>query len=173
MTTTSAARRLAGLVRGRFRGIRVLRRGASPRIVTAEVVGSAGSTRVTGPTLRARLGAYDSWMRFTTLATSKTKAKSRRPRKPPRPSDPSGGASPGATSARSAALARVMTLTGSVFDAPRRGRVVVQRRLDGRWRWVATVRVDRSGRFAWSTASAGRYRAVYAGLPGPPQTLEP
>jgi stage II sporulation protein D len=173
MTTATAARRLSGLVRGRFRGIRVLRRGASPRIVSAAVVGTGGSTRVTGPTLRARLGAYDSWMRFVTVTSSKTKAKSHRPRRRPSPPDPTGGASPGATSARSAALARLATLTGDVFDAPRSARVTIERRLDRRWRWVASVALDRRGRFAWSTRSAGRYRAVYAGLPSPPQTLEP
>jgi hypothetical protein len=60
-----------------------------------------------------------------------------------------------------------------VFDAHRGARVTIQRRLDERWRWVASVALDRRGHFAWSTRSAGRYRAVYGGLPGPPQTLSP
>jgi stage II sporulation protein D len=174
MTMTTAARRLSGLVRGHFRGIRVLRRGASPRIVSAAVVGSAGSTKVTGPALRARFGAYDSWMRFTSMTSSTTKAKAKRKRpEPASPSDPSGGASPGATSARSAAFARLATLTGNVFAAPRATRVTVQRLVGGQWRRVLTVALSPGGRFAWSTRSPGRYRAVYRGLPGPAQTLEP
>ena len=57
--------RLGGLVRGRFRGITVNRRGRSPRIVRATIRGSRGNTRVTGPTLRFRLGLYDTWAYFS------------------------------------------------------------------------------------------------------------
>ena len=64
-TASQTASRLRGLVRGRFRGIDVIRRGRSPRIVTAMIRGSRGSTRVTGPTLRARLGLYDTWAYFS------------------------------------------------------------------------------------------------------------
>jgi len=45
---------------GSYRGIRVIRRGASPRIIRADVVGSSGTRRLTGPQLRSRLGLYDS-----------------------------------------------------------------------------------------------------------------
>ena len=38
----------AALVKGKFRGIQVVQRGVSPRIVEADVVGTAGRTRVTG-----------------------------------------------------------------------------------------------------------------------------
>jgi stage II sporulation protein D len=51
--------RLGELVRGRFRGVKVLARGASPRIMKARVRGSDGSTRVSGATLQSRLGTYD------------------------------------------------------------------------------------------------------------------
>ncbi|MEX2195888.1 MAG: SpoIID/LytB domain-containing protein [Thermoleophilaceae bacterium] len=57
--------KLRGLVKGRFRRIKVLRRGASPRIITAEIHGSRGRTRVRGTTLRARLGLYDTWASFS------------------------------------------------------------------------------------------------------------
>ena len=56
--------RLSGLFSGRLKKIRVLKRGDSPRIVRAKVVGSRGSSRVTGPTLQARLGTKSTWMRF-------------------------------------------------------------------------------------------------------------
>ena len=60
-----AARRLGGLVRGGFAGIEVLRRGVSPRILRAYVLGSAGATPVTGDELAARLGLYDTWAYFS------------------------------------------------------------------------------------------------------------
>lgn len=49
---------------GRLRGIKVNRRGTSPRIVYATLIGTAGKTRVTGPTLRTALGLRDTWAFF-------------------------------------------------------------------------------------------------------------
>jgi stage II sporulation protein D len=66
MSFATASARLGKLVRGRFRGIEVLRRGFSPRIVAAFVVGSDGRTLVNGPQLAARLGLPDSWAYFST-----------------------------------------------------------------------------------------------------------
>ena len=66
-----AARKLSGLVKGSFRGVKVIRRGASPRVVAADVVGTRGTTRVTGSTLRARFGLYDTWGYYTSIATKK------------------------------------------------------------------------------------------------------
>jgi SpoIID/LytB domain protein len=65
MSFASAAARLSGLVQGSFEGIEVLRRGSSPRIVQAEVLGSKGHTLVDGPELEARLGLYSSWAYFS------------------------------------------------------------------------------------------------------------
>jgi stage II sporulation protein D len=65
MSFASAAVRLSGLVKGSFEGIEVLKRGSSPRIVSAEVLGSKGSTLVSGPALAARLGLYDAWAYFS------------------------------------------------------------------------------------------------------------
>jgi stage II sporulation protein D len=61
----SAAARLHGLVRGSFRGIEVRRRGFSPRILSAYVLGSGGRTAVSGAGLAARLGLYDTWAYFS------------------------------------------------------------------------------------------------------------
>jgi SpoIID/LytB domain protein len=65
MSFSSASARLSGLVKGTFRGIEVLGRGSSPRIVSAEVLGSKGDTPVDGPELEARLGLYSSWAYFS------------------------------------------------------------------------------------------------------------
>ena len=56
--------RLAGLFSGRLRKVKALKRGNSPRIVRARVIGSRGSSNVTGPTLQSRLGLMSTWARF-------------------------------------------------------------------------------------------------------------
>jgi SpoIID/LytB domain protein len=61
----AAASRLGGLVRGSLRGIEVLSRGVSPRIVSAEVLGTRGDVRVSGPELEARLGLQSAWAYFS------------------------------------------------------------------------------------------------------------
>jgi stage II sporulation protein D len=64
LSFATAAARLQGLVKGAFRGVEVLRRGHSPRILTAAILGSAGDTRVGGLELAARLGLRDTWAYF-------------------------------------------------------------------------------------------------------------
>jgi stage II sporulation protein D len=51
--------RLRGLVRGKLRRVRILKKGFSPRIVRARLIGSGGSTRVHGQTLKYRLALPD------------------------------------------------------------------------------------------------------------------
>jgi SpoIID/LytB domain protein len=67
MSFATAASRLRGLVNGSFEGIEVLKRGSSPRIVSAYVLGSRGRTLVSGPELAARLGLHDTWAYFRVL----------------------------------------------------------------------------------------------------------
>ena len=56
--------KLSGLFSGRLKRIKVLKTGRSPRIVRAKVIGSNGSTKVSGDTLRFRLGLRSTWARF-------------------------------------------------------------------------------------------------------------
>ncbi|HET9073141.1 MAG TPA: SpoIID/LytB domain-containing protein [Solirubrobacteraceae bacterium] len=72
LSLATAQRRLAGLFQGSLRGIRVLSRGVSPRIVSAQVVGTRGSSTVSGATLESDLGTYSSWMSFTTVTAHGT-----------------------------------------------------------------------------------------------------
>ncbi len=74
MSFTSASSRLRGLVKGMFTGIEVLKRGVSPRIVSAYVLGSRGRTLVSGPELEARLGLYSTWAYFSVKGTKGTRA---------------------------------------------------------------------------------------------------
>lgn len=74
MSFATAAKRLRGLVKGAFRGIEVLRRGYSPRILSAEVLGSHGGTPVSGIELAARLGLEDTWAYFSARSAHGTVA---------------------------------------------------------------------------------------------------
>ena len=56
--------KLSGLFSGSLRRIDVTKRGRSPRIVSARVVGSSGSSTVSGATLQFRLGTRSTWMHF-------------------------------------------------------------------------------------------------------------
>ncbi|HEV2981738.1 MAG TPA: SpoIID/LytB domain-containing protein [Solirubrobacteraceae bacterium] len=61
----TAAARLGAVVHGSFEGIEVLRRGSSPRIVSAYVLGSGGRTLVSGEGLSWRLGLDSGWAYFS------------------------------------------------------------------------------------------------------------
>jgi stage II sporulation protein D len=63
-TQSEMEAKLGSLVQGSLRSIEVTKRGRSPRIVSARVVGSAGTTEVSGPTLEARLGLRSTWAYF-------------------------------------------------------------------------------------------------------------
>lgn len=57
--------RLGAYVSGRLRGIRVTKRGDSPRIDYAKLIGTGGASTIRGDTLAAALGLYDRWAFFT------------------------------------------------------------------------------------------------------------
>jgi stage II sporulation protein D len=63
-TQSEMEARLGDLVQGSLQAIQVTRRGRSPRIVSAKVVGSGGTTEASGPTLQARLGLRSTWAFF-------------------------------------------------------------------------------------------------------------
>jgi len=56
---------------GTLRRVDVLSRGVSPRVVRARVVGANGSTILTGPQIRARLGLDDTWAYFTRVGSAR------------------------------------------------------------------------------------------------------
>jgi stage II sporulation protein D len=66
----------------------VLRRGFSPRILTAYVLGSRGRTLVHGPELAARLGLSDSWAYFSVRNGQATTPEPDRSGQPPPASPP-------------------------------------------------------------------------------------
>jgi stage II sporulation protein D len=144
LTLTEAGAKLSGLVKGRFRGIQVRKRGSSPRIVAADVVGSAGRTRVDGATLRARLGLLDTWAYFTTIATHRA-----------RPTATVAGPRPRAV------------VAGSVVPARVGAEVQIQVRDGASWETVTSTVVRRGGTYRAAVARSGAYRAVFSGEAGP------
>jgi stage II sporulation protein D len=57
--------RLGSYVRGHLRDVVVTKRGDSPRIDYAKLIGTGGATVIRGDTLAAALGLYDRWAFFT------------------------------------------------------------------------------------------------------------
>ncbi len=56
--------RLGAYLDGRLKKVVVTRRGVSPRILSARLVGTGGTTTVSGSQLEVALGGYDTWMSF-------------------------------------------------------------------------------------------------------------
>jgi stage II sporulation protein D len=151
----TAGRKLRGLVKGRFKGIKVVRRGSSPRIVEADVIGSRGTTRVSGATLRARFGLFDTWAFFTSIKT--------RPAPPPvQPDQETGGTIPVV-----ARVPAIGALAGYVLPARDGSRLRVQRRTGGRWVTVEEAATGRGGRYLVAVPKSGLYRVLYRGDAGP------
>jgi SpoIID/LytB domain protein len=121
LSFATAAAKLRGLVRGSFKGIEVLQRGYSPRIVKAYVLGSAGRTLVSGGELASRLGLYSTWAYFSTREGQRTAPEPDRSgyspsaAAPPDAASQGGGASP--TSSAEAAGAGA----SAAGSAPRAG----------------------------------------------------
>jgi stage II sporulation protein D len=181
---SNAQAKLKGLVRGSFRGITVLERGASPRIVRAEVNGTGGVTQVTGPQLRQRFGLFDTWATFTYISANSKMKSSDDDDAPAAGSTPTpattgvpantvnGGATDGAgdatTGGQAASIAHrpAPRLTGT-FTVRRGKRLSVERRDADGWRTVGHARVGRAGRYAATLPGPGTYRVALGDLVGP------
>ena len=160
MTLKQAGRKLGGLVKGKFRGIEVVQRGRSPRIVEADVIGSRGTTRTTGGTLRARLGLFDTWAFFTSITTGEE------PAPEPEEGPPTGGAEPFGSAAWLKAHP-VGALSGRVLPVLKSGKALVQRRDAGKWVTVGVARIGRGGRYRYTVTLPGTYRVRYHDENGP------
>lgn len=56
--------RLGAYLKGKLKRVVITKTGVSPRIVTAKLIGTAGTSTVTGSQLSVALGGYDTWMSF-------------------------------------------------------------------------------------------------------------
>ena len=172
MSVAAAAGKLSGLVKGSLVGIKVIRHGASPRILTASVVGTKGRTSISGTSLQARFGLLSTWARFTTITTNAGSAAHTARR-------PSPGHSLDVTqlTARTAAAvsdyvhqvlsAGVPLVYGKVFPGTKGSLLLIQRLAGRRWQTVRRAHLGSGGTYRVRVPAAGSYRVVSAGLAGP------
>jgi stage II sporulation protein D len=169
--------KLGGWVKGTLRSVDVTQRGVSPRIVNAKIVGSRGSTAVTGPQIRSRLGLPDTWAYFVAIKSGQDT----KPPAAPTEQQPAtggltdgGGTTAGTTGAavasspgwlRRIVVPRRLVVAGSV--SPRPKRITLQKQVRNRWRTVGYGQTDSRGRYSLLVASTGAYRVLAAGGVGP------
>src|SRR4051812_9697620 len=166
MSMSQAARKLGDLVHGSFRGIEVVQRGESPRVVRAQVVGSDGRTTVTGRELRKRFGLRDTWASFTAISGHKEDPEDTA-------ADAAGSPQGGTTPSARAAAATGGVLAGRIVPIRRGAEVRVQRRVGGSWKLAAVTVAGHGGVYRATVPGPGVYRAVVAGAIGPVVRISP
>jgi stage II sporulation protein D len=182
MSLAKVARKLHGLLKGAFVGVKVLKRGVSPRVVDAEVVGSGGTTPVTGITLEKTFGLMSTYMDFTTITATGTSTTGTISTPHPKPTPAATSTTPVTTSTsstggsglpagsdlrRAARAPAVAAITGSGFPAGPGTVVAAQVRRDGRFVTVARARTDAAGRYRLGVPGPGRYRVELGATIGP------
>ncbi len=63
--------RLGAYLHGKLKQVVIVKRGVSPRIVEAKLIGTGGATKVRGDQLEAALGSYSTWMEFQKVVDGK------------------------------------------------------------------------------------------------------
>jgi SpoIID/LytB domain protein len=58
-------------VKGKLKQVVVTKHGVTPRIISANLIGTAGVSTVTGTEIEAALGGYDTWMTFEKVVSGK------------------------------------------------------------------------------------------------------
>jgi stage II sporulation protein D len=169
MTVKAARTKLHSYVKGALIGVRILTRGTSPRILTAELVGTKGATEVTGGQLQRAFGLLTTYASFTTISSLPGRARAR-------PAAESGDAQVQAVLAlvplvRALVAGTVSGIHGSVFPASKGTRIAVQQLAHGGWRTVLHTRLLAGGTFDTGVPGPGSYRIVYRGLNGPAVTV--
>jgi stage II sporulation protein D len=161
--------KLGGWVKGKLREVKVTQRGVSPRIVQAEIVGSKGSTLVTGPQIRSRLGLPDTWAYFVTIKTGQGSEPTKPTTTTTTPSSggltDGGGTTAGASWLRRIVAPRQLVVSGSISPRPKK---ITLQHLDGqRWTTVGLGRADARGGYALLVKATGAYRVLANGAVGP------
>jgi stage II sporulation protein D len=65
--------KLGGYLDGKLKQVVIAKRGVSPRIIEAKLIGTGGVTAVSGEQLEVALGGYDTWMTFEKVVGSPPK----------------------------------------------------------------------------------------------------
>jgi stage II sporulation protein D len=164
MSIPSATAHLGGLVKGKLEAIRVTKTGASPRIMTANVIGTGGTTTVTGAELESAFGLLSTWASFTTISSAAGSA----PAGEIRRGDSDLAVIAQLKHAFSIRYETTPVFAGTVRPAGKGDHVTIEiRRGGGGWHKTATVQLGKGGRFAIKVTRPGVYRTVYQGLDGP------
>ena len=164
-TAAQVQRKLHRYLQGRFKRIKVLQRGVSPRVVRAQVVGTGGVTNVTGPQLRSAFGLFDTWAFFTSVTSKASKPK---PKKKPAATPATPATRPAASRRSRARPPRTRRASRARSRPARVGRWVrVERREGTRWVAATDARVLRGGRYSVAVPGPGVYRVVYGQAVGP------
>ena len=163
LSPTAAAKRLGRLVKGKLVGIRVTKHGASPRIISAQVIGSKGSATVSGAQLQSAFGLLSTWASFTTISSAPGQA-------------PVTGAVHAASDLavitqlkRAFALIgeHSLVLRGSIVPAGRGEEITIEALAGKTWRKLGKARLGKGGTYTVGVPRSGTYRTVYRGLDGP------
>jgi stage II sporulation protein D len=154
MSVAAAQAKLGSLVKGTLVGIQVTKTGTSPRILTANVVGTRGVTSVSGGQLQQLFGLLTTYASFTTII-----------------SGGSTGSAPSAASQSLGASHASELLTGRVFPAIPKVTAAVAERSGRSWTTVAQVTLGAGGKYSVAAPGPGTYRLVYGGLNGPSVTV--
>jgi stage II sporulation protein D len=173
LSVATAAGKLSGFVNGSLVGIQVTKHsGASPRVVTAAVVGTGGRSTTSGGSLEQRFGLRSTLASFTTITTNAgtTSAAVRRP---------AVGHSPDVaqiTAETASAMSglvhqvfapRVPIVFGSVFPSTTGASLAVQRLVGSNWHTVVTTKLGTGGSYSVKVSGSGSYRVVFDREAGP------
>jgi stage II sporulation protein D len=150
MSTTAAQAKLGSLVKGSLIGIQATKTGLSPRILTANVVGSRGLTTVTGDQLQRIFGLLTTYAGFTTIASSSSTS-----------------AAPSSSARTLGAPHAQELLTGRVFPVAAKAQATLEQQSGRSWKTVAQFKLGSGGKYSLTAPAAGTYRVVYGGLAGP------
>jgi hypothetical protein len=139
-------------------------------MVAANIVGTAGTTHVSGGTLQSVFGLLSTYASFTTITTLPGPAPAHSTRAP---------APHGADAAVPALVPLVHNLVadtmpglhGNVFPAGAGATVTVQVSAGGGWKTVGTATAGADGSYSFQVPAPGAYRIVYNGIDGPVVTV--
>src|SRR3954454_18040579 len=161
--------KLGSFVKGKLKNLKVTKRGVSPRIVNAQVIGTRGTTTVTGPQLRSRLGMFDTWAYFVNVKSGQGGASTQQPGSGEDTTLTDGG---GAKAAKASWLRewlpvqpRKLVISGSISSAPKK--LTLQHKVGTKWKTVGYGTTDRNGRYALIVKKRGVYRVLGGGAVGP------
>jgi stage II sporulation protein D len=167
LSLSQAAKKLGGLLKGQLIGIRVTKHGVSPRILTAEVVGTRGSSTVTGIQLQHAFGLLttNAWFEMISSGVGVGSAMGS-----------AAGRAPAGARAVAALVPLVQALvaaanpivSGWAFPGQAGEPIVIQAQRRGGWVTVQHARLRAGGAYSVQVPGRGTYRVLHRGFVGPP-----